>query len=89
MNPRTWGSYQAEVQNVKNFLSRRIKWMDNKIGYVPPTSVEDISIVEIDWQKPYDVYSITGQLVGNDINKLNSGAYVVRQGAASRKIIIP
>lgn len=28
-NPVIWGSYEAEVQNVKNSISGRIPWMDN------------------------------------------------------------
>ncbi len=91
MNPRTWGSYQAEVQNVKNFLSRRIQWMDNKVGYtyVPPTGVEDVEKTYIDWDSPYLVYTITGHQVGNDIRTISSGLYIVKQGSATSKICIP
>lgn len=32
-NPRVWGSYEAEVQNVKDYIARRIPWMDNKLRY--------------------------------------------------------
>lgn len=32
-NPRIWGSYQAEVKNVKDYLERRIVWMDKKLRY--------------------------------------------------------
>ena len=32
-NPKLWGSYEAEVQNVKDYLERRIAWMDNKLKY--------------------------------------------------------
>jgi hypothetical protein len=32
-NPKLWGSYEAEVQNVKDYLVRRIAWMDNKLKY--------------------------------------------------------
>ena len=35
-NPRVWGSYEAEVNNVKNFLSKRLTWMDKKLGYTLP-----------------------------------------------------
>ena len=34
-NPRTYGSYAGEVENVKNYIKGRIKWMDNKLGYTP------------------------------------------------------
>ena len=32
-NPKLWGSYEAEVQNVKDYIARRIPWMDNKLRY--------------------------------------------------------
>ena len=32
-NPKLWGSYEAEVKNVRDYLSRRIVWMDNKLKY--------------------------------------------------------
>jgi hypothetical protein len=35
MNPRVWGSYQEEVNNVKSFIRNRIIWMDNKLNYIP------------------------------------------------------
>ena len=35
LNPRTYGSYGGEVNNVKNYIQQRIIWMDQKLGYVP------------------------------------------------------
>jgi len=35
MNPKTYGSYEGEVDNVKKYISERIDWMDKKLGYVP------------------------------------------------------
>jgi len=35
MNPVVWGSYAAEVNNVKNYISKRIVWMDYKLEYDP------------------------------------------------------
>ena len=32
-NPRLWGNYEAEVQNVRDYIARRIAWMDNKLRY--------------------------------------------------------
>jgi hypothetical protein len=37
-NPRIWGSFEAEVNNVKNYIRARVDWMDNKLGYVPGVS---------------------------------------------------
>ena len=33
MNPVALGSYEAEVDRLKNFLCMRIDWMDRKLGY--------------------------------------------------------
>lgn len=32
-NPRVWGSYEKEVDNVRRFISKRIQWMDKKLGF--------------------------------------------------------
>lgn len=32
-NPRLHGTYEAEVNNVLNYMSNRISWMDNKLGF--------------------------------------------------------
>ncbi len=45
MNPRTYGSYQGEVNNVKNYLTNRFTWFDKKMQYVPST-VEEITPAE-------------------------------------------
>jgi len=47
-NPRVWGSYEAEVNNVRNFMKERIHWMDTKLQFdtttLPP--VEAVEPVE-------------------------------------------
>lgn len=96
-NPRVYGSYQGEVNNVKNYLKERITWIDNKLGYTfvprepepdPNINTDGISAHHVNWKAPYNVYSMSGQCVGNDLNVLSSGVYVVRQGKTARKIII-
>lgn len=34
-NPVALGSFSAEVEHVKNYISDRIAWMDNRLTYVP------------------------------------------------------
>jgi len=54
-NPRTYGSYAGEVENVKNYIRLRIKWMDLKLGYSPkkpeeppkPTAAEEIYFKDV------------------------------------------
>ena len=32
-NPRTYGSYEGEVENVRHYINYRILWLDNKLGF--------------------------------------------------------
>ncbi|GHS96686.1 hypothetical protein FACS189421_02150 [Bacteroidia bacterium] len=41
-NPKAYGSYAAEVENVKDYLRKRIAWMDNKLNY-KPSGISDVS----------------------------------------------
>ncbi len=86
MNPRTWGSYTAEVQNVRRFMKERLRWMDRKLNYtyVPPSSV---MAQHIDFSQPYTVWTLGGVSCGSDLDVLPPGIYIVRQGAASRKVV--
>ena len=34
-NPIIYGSYEAEVDNVRNYIMNRIDWLDSKLNYVP------------------------------------------------------
>jgi hypothetical protein len=35
MNPQILGSYAAEVNSLKTFITNRFKWIDNKLNYIP------------------------------------------------------
>lgn len=85
-NPVLWGSYQAEVQNVRRFMKERIAWMDKKLGYtyIP----HSIAHVHIDYRLPYEVYNLQGRSCGSQLEGLAPGIYVVRQGRAVRKVTI-
>ena len=99
-NPRIYGSYQGEVNNVKNYLKERITWIDNKLGYafVPrdpepepepePDPVDGIHSLRVNFDLPYQVYSMYGQLVSTNLNAVPDGVYVVRQGGVARKTIV-
>ena len=74
-NPVVWGSYSAEVDNVKNYISNRITWMDKKLGYVyndistpTETNPSEQPVKVLQDGKLYIIrsgqkYSITGQKV--------------------------
>lgn len=85
-NPRIWGSYTAEVQNVRRFMKERINWMDRRLNYTyVPTS--GIAQASLDFSRPYTVWTLGGVGCGNDLNVLPPGIYIVRQGAVSRKVV--
>ena len=85
-NPPTKGSYQAEVEVVRTYIKERLLWMDKKLGYTyKPNGINEL---HLDISQPYQVYSLSGQPYGNNIESLPSGIYVVRQGSATQKIIV-
>ena len=89
-NPKLWGSYDAEVQNVRRFIGERLAWMDNKLGYVYVPPVNSVAVTaaspQIDYNRPYEVYRLNGQFCGRDLNTLPRGLYIVRQGPVRRKV---
>ena len=85
-NAHLWGSYQAEVENVRSFMKERLAWMDNRLNY---TYVDNgIADVSIDLTQPYRVYSLSGQPCGDALEGLRPGIYVVRQGETAKKVIV-
>ena len=84
-NPVIWGDYTAEVENVRRFMKERIKWMDNKLGYTYVPA--GISIATPDYNLPYEIWSVSGQSVGNNWDMLAPGIYLVRQGQATQKVV--
>jgi CotH protein. len=46
-NPIAWGSYTAEVNNVKNYIRNRIAWMDKKLGYITDLKKDDLSEIRL------------------------------------------
>lgn len=86
MNPKTWGSYQAEVENVRRFMKERLIWMDKRLGYTyVPNGIEEVSV---DLEEPYEVYSLSGQFCGHSLDALRPGTYIIRQASKSRKVVI-
>ena len=84
-NPKIWGSYTAEVQNVRRFMKERIKWMDNKLGYIYEPS--GITVATSASNLPDVIWSLSGQPLGCDMSTLPPGIYVVRQGQTTRKMV--
>ena len=84
MNPKAWGGYAEEVQNVRRFISERLLWMDSKLGYT--YDPDAIPAVSSDREQPHRVYSLSGVPYDCDVRHLPRGLYVVKQGDAARKI---
>ena len=85
-NPRALGSFSAEVENVRRFIKERLKWMDKRLDYTyVPSGITDISV---DFHLPYDVFSVSGQPYGHSLEGLRPGIYIVRQGHATKKMIV-
>ena len=85
-NPIVWGDYTAEVQNVRRFISERLLWMDNKLGYTDAST--DIMESKIDFAQPYQIFDLSGQCYSNDMKSLPRGIYIVRQNNNTRKILV-
>ena len=85
-NFKIWGSYEAEVENVRDFMKERIDWMDRKLNYTyNPTGIIDMCV---DTSKPYQVFTLSGRNCGDNINSQRPGIYILRQGMAVKKVIV-
>ena len=71
-NPRLWGSYQAEVQNVRRYMKERITWMDNKLGYVYQPA--GINTVVDGGKNSQEVYDLSGRPVNT--SNIKAGLYI-------------
>ena len=85
-NPRTWGSYAQEVQNVRRFIRERVEWMDKRLNYTFVPS--DISDAHVNLDQPYQVFTVSGRYCGNNLMGQGHGVYIVRQGNTVQKIIL-
>ena len=72
-NPRLWGSYAAEVKNVRDYISRRIAWMDRKLGFDP----ELLGIGTVGDEAPWTEESQIFDLMGQRRTQLQPGLNVV------------
>jgi hypothetical protein len=64
-NPVIHGSYEAEVENVKNYIAERINWLDNKLNYlsVKPDNDSLISVSPADGsgKRIVNIHSYSGR----------------------------
>lgn len=83
-NPKVWGSYEAEVGNVRDYIVRRLSWMDRKLGFDPEQLGIDRVEVDPDAWSPDDPETLIYDLMGNRTQELRPGLNIVN----GRKIII-
>ena len=85
-NPKVWGSYQAEVENVRTYMKERIAWMDKKLNYTfVPSGIADVSV---DTSKAYQVFTLSGRYCGTKLDGLSPGIYLMRQGKVVEKVVV-
>ena len=85
MNPKVYGTYEAECAAVKDFIATQIPHLDEVIGYEAQKS--DVKVVEaVERQESSPQYFT---LTGVRIDKPEaSGIYIELQAGKSRKIIV-
>lgn len=66
--PVIWGSYEAEVQNVRDYIVRRLAWMDNKLGF--DTEQLGIEKIECETNGKTRYYDVMGRAVDSRIDHI-------------------
>ena len=85
-NPVVWGDYAAEVQNVRCYISERLLWMDEKLGYT--YELNGIKSAPLDNAQPYQIFNLSGIPYSEDLQRMPRGIYIVKQGSSTRKILM-
>lgn len=80
LNPKTYSTYQAAVNDVKSFMRKRISWIDNKLGF-DPTGARSIAV---DDDQPVEYYNLQGIRV---LEPQKGMLLIRRQGTQATKII--
>lgn len=90
-NPKIWGSYEKEVENVRSYIRKRIAWFDKKLHY-DPAGIHDLVADDTQSAEPLRVYTLNGNLLGTFVSvddarqQLASGLYIVSQGSYREKV---
>ena len=87
MNPVARGTYAAEVAYLKDYITKRVEWMDRRLGYThTPTDLQS-PITNSLW--PVAVWDIMGNLIytGEQMPTLPQGLYIIRQNGKTEKKI--
>lgn len=81
---KVFGSYEGEINNVKNYLKERFPKLDELIGRV---ELGAIAMPEVDdASAPVELFDLQGRSVTSDTPA--PGVYIERRGNATRKILV-
>lgn len=86
MNPVARGSFAAEVAYLKEYITKRVEWMDKRLGYVHT----DVQFPVTSSPLPIAIWDIMGRMVyaGSEMPMLENGLYVVQEnGQTTIKLI--
>lgn len=85
MNPQVAGSYAGEINVVKNFLTKRVIWMDNHLGY----TFTDLHNTFDSGDTLYRVWNLQGVLIykGEEMPALPSGLYLINHNGQTCKLL--
>ena len=86
MNPVARGSYAAEVNYLKEYITKRIEWMDDRLDYIHT----DIQSPIANSSSPIMVWDILGRMVyqGKELPTLDQGVYILRHNDKTEIIMI-
>ncbi len=85
MNPQVAGSYAGEINVVKNYLTKRVAWMDNRLDY----TYTDLHNTFDSDDMLYRVWNLQGLLIyeGKEMPLLPSGLYIVHHNGQTSKLL--
>ena len=88
MNPVARGSFAAEVEYLKEYITKRVDWMDKRLGYTyVPTDIQSPTLQS---QLPMAVWDVMGRMIytGKEMPQLQPGMYIIRDnGKTEIKLI--
>lgn len=81
--------YNSETSWITSSIQESPYWSKFKnINYIETSGIEDITIDDSnDDDASTTIYSINGIKLGNSVDNLKPGTYIIRQGNKSKKII--
>lgn len=83
-NPQALGSFEAELNAVKKYITRRFDQLDKLIGLTDVPSNSDIDTIVDESNTPVEYFTLQGLRVENP----QHGIFIRRQGSSSTKVIL-